>query len=156
MRTYDKRVIKQANRPLNEASTVKNWRDTSFVSLAILKKEGDSRFLYPIPTRNFNNLDYDKGQKVMKNESAGPLKIASFLYTTDAYAAVNTLLGDGSGLLVLINYFDFDITPTINKFNNTSKKEDRNNPANYVSDSATHNTDKSCIVIGVVRSNYSW
>lgn len=153
MRTYDKRTLKQSNRPLNEATQVKTWRDTSIVSLALLKNEGGIRCLYPIPSRGINNLDYnDNSERTMKAVFPSPLKITSFLYTTTAQQAVNNTFGDGSGLLVLITYFDFDVMPTYTQYVNTTKKEDRNNPQQYIGKNNTNHVDKTCIIIGVVSS----
>lgn len=156
MRTYDKRSLKQNNRPLSEATHSKTWRDTSVVSLALLKKEGEVSYLYPLPSRNINNLDYnEESRKTMKTVSPLPAKLTSFLFTTDALAAISARSGNASGILVLITYFDFDIMPTYRQYINTSREEDRNNPERYTSNSSTNHTDKTCIIIGVVASPYA-
>lgn len=153
MRLYNKRVIKQNNRVLNEASTVKNWRDTSFLSMAIYKKENGRGYLYPIPNRNINNLDYDNGKRVMKNDTVAPLKIATFLYTRAALKEIESLDGVGlleKGILVLINYFDFDIMDTYNQYFNTVDLDERNKASRYNSTRSAEHTDRTCIITAVI------
>lgn len=148
MKIWNKRVLKESNRTLNQMANFKAKEDTAFTALALLKLEGGVRVLYPIPIRNTNTLDYITNRRKMIKVTPEPTKITNFVYTAQAYKNIDVLPA-----LVAIAYFDIDIQDTLKKYMKTTDAVDRVDPKKYTTDNVTHNTDRSCLVIDVVYTN---
>lgn len=147
MRIVSRKNIKKTNQALLEIENERVFRETAFVSLAIYKKEGEKYYLYPIPNRSFNSLDYEEEKgSVMKRLDSGVLKINDFLYTQSA----KSNLSGTTNALVTIAFFDYDVFQIYKQFTNTTNVDNKYNPEKYKTNIATHHTDKFCIIIDKV------
>ncbi|MGB3973692.1 MAG: hypothetical protein WBL58_06040 [Peptococcia bacterium] len=155
MRIMDKKTLKRDDRRLTEATHVKSKRNEAFASLALLKKEGKRLVLYPIPSRNINDLVNEGKERKMKNLQTPPMKITEFFISRqllNSGSYLESLLSNVGSALVYIVYFDEEMRPYYEFYINSTNIT-KSEPNNYKSNRSTRGIDKSCVIVDILRTN---